>query len=692
MSSRRHPALASPSEASGPVVLAVASIALLIALHVAARACRDALFLSTFAAADLPKAMLAAAGVGLTAVLVSSRAMARFGPGRVVAAFLIASSATYWLEWRLLVTWPGAAVVLVYMHASIAGGIGVSGFWSIVNERFDPHTVRRIAGRLAVGAALGGLLGGLAAHGVGARLGFGPMLLLLSAGSLVAAVGALALSARSVAARPSAPPAADAPSRTSARYLVQMAALVALVGLSSAVVDFAFKATVAGSYRNGASLVSFFAVFYMLVSLAAVGLQLSVSRWILSRFGIGVGLGALPAAVAVLGVVAAILPVGPVIVLLRASGVALESSLFRAAYEPLYAPLPLHEKRSKKTLINVACDRLGEALGSGAVLGFAALSPALGVRAGLVIAVAASTVALWLTSRLERGYVNELAASLREGRVEIEPGHAADATTRLTMSQTQLELDRDALLREIDALRRTGSSRSLVSTSRLGMRLSVLESGDAPRIVQTLRDGPLELELVSLVIPMLSDDATEDAAVAALKTVANRVPGQLVNALLDPELPMRLRRRVPRVLRVAHHPRAVRGLSEALLADQRDLRVRAALALRDITRARPELAPPRRILLEACMKEIESSPDVALDQVMTLLGLLIDAEPLELALRALASGEQKLRGTALEYFEHVIPEPVRSSIWPLLQAERPVPRSVARAPAELAEELRRSFG
>jgi hypothetical protein len=471
-----------------------------------------------------------------------------------------------------------------------------------------------------------------------------------------------------------------------------MAALVALVGLSGAVVDFAFKATVTSALPRGAALISFFAFFYTLVSVAAVGIQLLVSPFVLARYGVGVGLGVLPASVSLLAVVGVLLPVAPVLAILRAAGVALESSLFRAAYEPLYAPLPLQEKRAKKGLIDVACDRIGEALGSGVMLAFAMLAPALGVRAGLALAVLASGSALLLSSRLERGYVNELAASLREGRLELDPEGAADATTRLTLSQTQLELDRTTLLRQIEALRPGGATRSLPFSGRVGSRLAALASGERGAIEAALRDGPLERELVSLVIPLLLDDELADAAVAALKTAAARAPGQLVDALLDRELPLKLRRRIPRVLRTARHPRAVRGLSEALLADHHDLRLRAALALRDIARADPELVPPRRVVLEACMKEIESSPNVALDQVTTLLGLTIEPESLELAFLALGSKEPKLRGTALEYLENVIPEPVRTAVWPLLQAERPRRSSPTRGAAELAAELRRSMG
>ncbi len=53
------------TERTAPVALACASAMLLIAQHVVARAIRDALFLTSFPAEDLPKVMLTAAAVGL---------------------------------------------------------------------------------------------------------------------------------------------------------------------------------------------------------------------------------------------------------------------------------------------------------------------------------------------------------------------------------------------------------------------------------------------------------------------------------------------------------------------------------------------------------------------------------------------------------------------------------------------------
>jgi ATP:ADP antiporter, AAA family len=672
------------------VVLAAVCLAVLVGQHVAARASRDALFLSTFDATALPTAMLVAALVGLFTVLGTARAMARFGPGRVVPLLLVASGTIHLAEWRLVEDFRREAVVLVYLHVSIAGGVLVSGFWSIVNERFDPHALRKIAGVLSAGAAAGGLLGGLAARVLAVGYGFGGMLAGLGASTFVA--GALAhrlchqrapTLARLERAEPHLP-------GKSGSYLGKMAMLVTLIGLSSAVVDFAFKTSVSSELRSGPELVRFFALFYMIVSMVSVLFQLTLSRFMLTNLGLGAALAALPATIAALGLVGIAVPGAVVLSLLRGSGVVLESSLFRAAYEPLYAPIPLREKRSKKSLIDVACDRLGEVLGSGAILGAAALAPALALRAGLALGVVASVVAVWLSHRLKEGYVAELAQSLKTGRLNLKDEVLADKTTRLTLSQTQLELDREALLRQIEVLRAGSAPAQLPSAA--SERAVAFLSGDPERTAEALRAGPLEPELVSLVIPLLEHDGTAEPAVDALRTVAGRVPGQLVDALLDPALPQKLRRRLPRVLRSAPHPRAVRGLSEALLDPDREIRLRAALALRDLAEQHQELRPPQRLTLQAAARELEADPAHAVEVVFMLLALALDREPLELAQRALRSSDPKQRGTALEYLEQVIPEPIRSALWPHLEAGRPPSGRSARPPEDIESELRKSFG
>ncbi len=87
--------------------------------------------------------MLAAALLGVPSVLAAARVMGRVGPGRLVPGLILASATLHALEFLAIERWPGPTAVLVYLHVSVGGALTISGFWSVVNERFDPHAARR---------------------------------------------------------------------------------------------------------------------------------------------------------------------------------------------------------------------------------------------------------------------------------------------------------------------------------------------------------------------------------------------------------------------------------------------------------------------------------------------------------------------------------------------------------------------
>src|SRR3954466_16182233 len=136
---------------------------LLIAQQVAGKAARDALFLSSFHASHLPTAMAAGAVLSLAAAYSVSHLMARHAPASVMVLLCAASACGFALEWTLDLSAPRLAAVLVYLQTALLGPVMLSTFWSLINERFDPHTAKRAVARIAGGGTLGGVLGGLAA-------------------------------------------------------------------------------------------------------------------------------------------------------------------------------------------------------------------------------------------------------------------------------------------------------------------------------------------------------------------------------------------------------------------------------------------------------------------------------------------------------------------------------------------------
>ena len=159
---------------------ASAAATVIIALQLAAKSTRDALFLSTFGVASLPAMVIAAAVLSMVLTLILARAMARTRPGRLVPRLFLLSGMLVIAEWMLAIQFRRPAAILVYLHFNALGALLVSGFWAMVNERFDPSTARHAIGRITAGGSLGGLIGGLLPERVGAVLSLTAMLPILA--------------------------------------------------------------------------------------------------------------------------------------------------------------------------------------------------------------------------------------------------------------------------------------------------------------------------------------------------------------------------------------------------------------------------------------------------------------------------------------------------------------------------------
>ncbi|HEY2734440.1 MAG TPA: hypothetical protein VGI70_10675, partial [Polyangiales bacterium] len=342
-----------------------------------------------------------------------------------------------------------------------------------------------------------------------------------------------------------------------------------------------------------------------------------------------------------------------------------------SAYEPLYTPVPANEKRASKTLIDVAASRLGDALGSGLVLAVLWSLPKASVVPMIGLGMLAAALSIGLTVELHRGYVAALVASLRSGALSLTPSQAEDRTTRLAITQTQIEVDRLQLLAQLEAFRAAQLAQNspvMQHDSPLLTRAEDLLSADPARVARALAEVPLDLRLVAWVIPMLANEELSVAAVSALRTAAMGATGQLVDALLDATAPSAVRRRLARVLKVCEDPRAVRGLVAALRDPELEVRRQVVVSLLDLTKSKPALTPPAHLIFEAARREL-TAPFAVVDasHLFALLSLALDREPLLLAQRAFAGGDAHQRGTALEYLESVLPEPLRSELSPHLR-------------------------
>jgi hypothetical protein len=666
----------------------------MVAFQLAGRATRDALWLSTFDLTTLPAIVIVSSVFAALVCIMVSRLVARVGPARLVPAFFFLSAVLLLGEWGLAVVARPAAAVVFYLHFGALGALLISGFWALVSERFDPRTARRVVGRILLGATLGGLIGGLVPARVGTLTAMFPILAVLHA---VSALFVLGIRPVAHLAHPEdAPPAIPARKAfMDSPYLRGLVLLVVLTAASEGLLDYVFKLRVTAAGTNGEALLKLFAGFYTVTALASIVLQVALVRPALTRLGIARTAALLPAGVSLGALGGLVFPGLLPMLVARGSEITLRGSVFKGAYELLFTPVGAAERRATKLLVDVGASRLGDA--AGGVLLQATLVLAAGAAGSWLLAgvVALSVLAALVASRLHRGYVASLARGLERGLPMLESAGA-------TLLQTFGGFD-------ITALRPTSAERA-PRPARPVAPHDPLASRDPAEVRSALAAG-LGDETIERAIALLAWDEVAPAALAALRGAPPAATAAMVAHLLDPGEDFTIRRRLVPALAERPGAETFEGLLRAVKDRRFEVRYRAARALAHLRNIDPRFAVDEAQVLALVLEEVSVERAVwegrrlldeseepwaaedaellrqragrAMEHVFVLLSLVLPRAPLRLAYRGLQVDDPRLRGTALDYLESVLPERVRVKLWPFLEPGHRA-RQTSAASAEVA--------
>jgi hypothetical protein len=332
-----------------------------------------------------------------------------------------------------------------------------------------------------------------------------------------------------------------------------------------------------------------------------------------------------------------------------------------------------------------------------------------GAAAGQVLLAttfALSIGALVVARRLHLGYVGALAGSLHRRAGELPDPVRDDAAALLqTVGGFDLSGIRPRLAISTDSPHvaepphrpPTPAQAPETSLSR------AIRGGGASEVRDALAQRPLAGDQIEMAIELLAWDAVAPQVVQALSGAAHAHLPVFLRHLLDPEEDFAIRRRLVNTLADCRSIAAFEGLFGALNDRRFEVRYRAGRALSRMAGEIPGLQVDRERVLQVVQREIgvgrgvwESrqlidttdegySPmetellrdraDRSLEHLFTLLSLILPRETLRLAFHGLHTGDPYLRGTALEYLETVLPEPLWATLWPLLDRGEAQPRS-----------------
>lgn len=709
------------SQTRRTVALSSIAAVVMIGQQVASKVVRDGFFLSQYDITALPVATLAAAVVSFAAALILSRFISAFTPSAAVPVLFAANGVLFLLEAAVADHLPKVVAAVLFLHVAAFGGAVVSGFWSVINERFDPYTARLVMGRIAGGATLGGVLGGVATW----LFSDVPPSVLLGAFGLssIACAVVVGLIAGGLGKAETKPPNEE-PKPTSIwagfnvlaenRYPRAIAVVVFMGALMTGAVDYVFKSGVSADTAS-AGLVGFFAVFYTGTGVVTFIVQAVGTSRVLRWLGVVPTVALFPAVTLVMLLAALVLPALATLILLRGAAMIVENSFYRSGYELLYTAVPREQKRPVKLLIDLGCDRIGGAAASGLALVAIAWAAGAADNMLLLVALAASVTIGVLLVGVRRQYVASLGQQLRTA---LEPGTDQGNDTARALASTFVAdfvmLD-DSIAADTH---RSGVPTTALSAQALRAEIEarVQAKRGQPGVVGVPR--PRSIVAPALLATPLRDRlrTIESGRLgwAELQQSAPGTIGQLGDILLSRRESLETRMRAAELLAIVPSRRSVDALTEVLRSPQPRLRRAGAIALLKVCTASPSLRPRRRDVTELADQELrrparalgertdfeQSSPfqrdargnelASSLEMVFLILALRGETGALRLALTAITSIDATQRGTGLEYLDNLLPGDLRGRL--LARAEQPeLTQADSRVPSEIVRDLAEQF-
>lgn len=369
-----------PEELPRTAVLA-AMLFVCSCVFVLGRTVRDALFLSHYGdrvASALPWMFIAYGITSAAVAVLYARVASKLARPTFVSSLAVTVAVAYACAWVGIRFDPPWLYALLYVGSEIAGNLLIAQFWAIANDLHDPRSAKRLFGIIGVGRIVGIVVCGLGAGSFVAAVGTDNLLLVLSALTLVVVafvwwlVRSFSLPRVAPEPKNSLPPSVLEPFRS---YLRAVALLVLVGFVVVNVGDFQFKAAARLAHPSRDDLALFMARYYATVGAIAMALQLFVTRPLLSRFGVGGGLAALPLTYSLANFILLAKPGIFAATLVKLSDNAVQFTVFEATLQLLYFPLDDRERDRARAALEAAVKPLGYAAAGAVVLGLNAVVP-----------------------------------------------------------------------------------------------------------------------------------------------------------------------------------------------------------------------------------------------------------------------------------------------------------------------------
>ena len=288
----------------------------------------------------------------------------------IFAAFFVACSVLF-SQW--LTTPTDTSVWSFYLFGDLYSTLMVATFFAFLNDSVTASAAKRLYGLIGLGGVCGGVFGSSVVSANVSMVSHSTWLWICSGLTLLIIIVAWAAGRQvivPVSATSELPTAAPVRGNAategarlvfSSRYLLSIVAIVGLYEVISTIIDFQFTFTVA-HYLDGPDIGRHFALVFSITNWVSLLVQLFLTSFIMTRWGLATALLVLPFTIALGSSAFLFFPALWVGSMLSTADNGFSYSINQSAKEALYVPTSEAEKYRAKAFIDMFVQRFAKAI------------------------------------------------------------------------------------------------------------------------------------------------------------------------------------------------------------------------------------------------------------------------------------------------------------------------------------------
>jgi AAA family ATP:ADP antiporter len=401
---------------------------LIIASHIIVKSIRDALFIHRVGASKLPYVYIGIALIAGIVVQGYSRLARLTRRNRMIIGsnlFFISNILAFW--WLFHYDWDWLSYAL-YIWAGIFSAISVAQFLLVANDIFNPRQAKRLFGYILGGGTLGGLLAGVVSRGIVNTIGTENLFLITVAQLLGCTIIMrwITLQEPAAAKRGTARTTSSDQDTAGAfasilksKHLLLLATIISITVVAQTLIDFQFKNIIQQNYETKDALTGFFGSYYAYINIMIILFQLLVTGRVLKRFGVGVALLVMPAALFLGSGITLFYPVLWAAIFVKSCDDVFSFSVNKWSTEILWIPIPASIKQRAKIFIDVVVERISRGIG-GLLLLLLIMVASPGIRQLSIPTLVMLIGWVFLCVRIHKEYVVSIESTLQKQSLDLD--------------------------------------------------------------------------------------------------------------------------------------------------------------------------------------------------------------------------------------------------------------------------------